>query len=70
VIIVVAGIFLVRAAIQNDPGEARGTRDSMIELAGVFEGRWLLTALAVGLIAYSVDQALHARCRRIRSPVR
>jgi hypothetical protein len=69
VIIVVAGIFLVRAAIQNDPGEARGTRDSMIELAGVFEGRWLLTALAVGLIAYSVDQALHARCRRIRSPV-
>jgi hypothetical protein len=69
VIIIVAGLFLVRAAIQDDPGQARGTRDSMIELAGIFEGQWLLMAIATGLVAYSVDQALHARCRRIRSPI-
>lgn len=68
-IIVVVGIFLVRAALQNDPSEAQGTRESMIELAGVFDGRWLLGAIALGLMAYSVDQALHARCRRIRSPI-
>jgi hypothetical protein len=68
-IIVVAGIFLVRAALQNDPSEAHGTRESMIELAGAFEGRWLLGAMALGLMAYSMDQALHARCRRIRSPI-
>lgn len=69
VIIVVLGIFLVRAALQNDPGEAHGTQESMVELAGVFQGPWILTIVALGLIAYSVDQALHARCRRIRSPV-
>jgi hypothetical protein len=69
VIIVALGSFLVRAAIRHDPSEAAGTRESMIELANVFQGRWMLWALAAGLLAYAVDQALHARCRRIRSPI-
>jgi hypothetical protein len=69
VIIVVLGTFLVRAAIRNDPGEAHGTRESILELANAFHGRWVLIAIALGLIAYAVDQALHARCRRIRSPI-
>ncbi len=69
VIIVVLGLFLVRAALQEDPGEAIGTRESMVELAGVFDTGWILTGIALGLIGYSVNQALHARCRRIRSPV-
>jgi hypothetical protein len=68
-IIVVLGFFLVRAALQHDPSEAAGVRESMVELANVIEGRWMLIALAIGLIAYGVDQALHARCRRIRSPI-
>lgn len=66
-ILVVLGIFLVRAGIYRDPGEAHGTRESIVELAGAFEGRWLLIAIALGLLAYALDQALHARCRRIRS---
>jgi hypothetical protein len=66
-IIVTLGVFLVRAAWQHDPGEAAGTRESLIELAGVLEGRWLLGLMAAGLIAYAVDQAVHARYRRIRS---
>jgi hypothetical protein len=69
VIISVLGIFLVRAALQHDPSEAAGTRESMIELANVVEGRWLLWAIGAGLLGYAVDQALHARCRRIRSPL-
>lgn len=69
VIITALGIFLARAAIQHDPSAAAGTRESMIELANVFEGRWMLWALAAGLLAYAVDQTVHARCRRIRSPV-
>lgn len=69
VIIAVLGSFLVRAAWRHDPSEAAGTRESMIELANVVEGRWLLWAIAGGLLAYAVDQALHARCRRIRSPM-
>jgi hypothetical protein len=69
VIIVVLGIFLVRAALQHDPTEALGIRGSILQLAGVFEGRWVLAAIACGLIAYAVEQALHAWCRRIRAPI-
>jgi hypothetical protein len=68
VIIAVLGLFLVRAAIMNDPSEAQGSRESVLEIANAVQGRWLLAAIAAGLIAYGIDQALHARCRRI-SPV-
>lgn len=66
-IIVTLGTFLVRAAFRHDPREAAGTRESLIELVGVVEGRWLLGLMAAGLLAYAVDQAVHARYRRIRS---
>jgi uncharacterized protein DUF1206 len=69
VIIVVLGIFLIRAALQHDPSEAGGIRESLLELGGMVEGRWILALIALGLVAYGVDQALHARCRRIRSPI-
>jgi len=65
-IIVTLGVFLVRAAWQHDPREAAGTRESLIELVGVVEGRWLLALMAAGLMAYAVDQAVHAKYRRIR----
>jgi hypothetical protein len=66
IIISVAGVFLVRAAIAHDPSTAHGTRESVIEIASAVQGRWLLGFIAAGLIAYGIDQALHARCRRIR----
>jgi hypothetical protein len=65
-IIATLGFFLVRAAVEHDPSEAAGTRQSTIELAGAVEGRWLLALIAAGLLAYAVDQAVHSRCRRIR----
>ena len=65
VIITVLGIFLVRAAMQKDPSEAHGTRDSMLELADAVNGIWILGFVGAGLLAYAFDQALHARCRRI-----
>lgn len=65
-ILVVVGIALVRAAFQHDPSEASSTRESMITLAGVVEGRWALGAIGAGLLAYAVDQMVHARYRRIR----
>ena len=68
VILAVLGVFLVRAAWRHDPSEVHGTRESVIEIANAVQGRWLLAAIAAGLIAYGIDQALHARCRRI-SPV-
>jgi hypothetical protein len=65
-IIVTLGVFLLRAAWQQNPREAAGTRESLIELVGIVEGRWLLGLMAAGLLAYAVDQAVHARYRRIR----
>jgi hypothetical protein len=32
-------------------------------------GRWILAAIAAGFIAYAIDQAVHARWRRIRPVV-
>lgn len=69
VVIVAIGVFLVRAALQHDAAQAAGTRESMLELAGVFEGRLVLAGIALGMVAYGIDQAVHARCRRIRSPL-
>jgi len=61
-----AGTFLCRAALERNPSRAAGTRESIVELAGFVNGRWLLAAIGAGLIAYAIDQAIHARCRRIR----
>jgi len=66
VIIAAAGTFLFRAAIERNPSRAAGTRESIVELVGFVNGRWLLAAIGAGLIAYSIDQVIHARCRRIR----
>jgi hypothetical protein len=68
-IISTLGVFLVRAALTHDPNQAAGSRESMLRLGGFFQGRWFLAVIAAGVIAYAVDQVVHARCRRIRSVV-
>ena len=65
-LIATLGVFLVRAAFTHDPGQAAGNRESMLRLGGLVEGRWFLALIAVGVLAYAVDQAVHAWCRRIR----
>jgi hypothetical protein len=64
------GVFLVRAALTSNPDQAAGSRESMVLLGGLFDGRWFLALIAAGVIAYAVDQAVHARCRRIRPVLR
>lgn len=66
VVITTLGIFLVRAALTSDPSEAHGTRESMLEVANAVPGGWALMFIGIGFIAYAFDQAIHARCRRIR----
>ncbi len=68
-LIVTLGVYLVRAAWSQDPNDAAGPRESMLRLGGVFEGEWFLALIAAGVIAYAIDQAVHARCRRIRPVV-
>jgi hypothetical protein len=65
-LITTLGSFLVRAAWTNNPAEAAGSRKSLLYLGNMVNGRWLLALIAAGVLAYAVDQALHARCRRIR----
>ena len=68
-LIATLGVFLVRAAFSNDPSQAAGERESFLRLGGLIEGRWFLAFIAAGVIAYAVDQAVHAWCRRIRPVV-
>jgi hypothetical protein len=68
-LIATLGVFLVRAAVMHDPGQAAGSRESLLRLGGLADGRWFLGILAIGLVAYAVDQAVHARWRRIRRVV-
>jgi hypothetical protein len=68
-LLVTLGVYLARAAMRHDPSEVAGSRESILRLGGVVEGRWVLAVIAAGLIAYAVDQAVHARCRRIRPVV-
>lgn len=68
-LLVTLGLFLIRAAVTDDPNQAAGARESLLRLGGLFDGRWFLTIIAVGVIAYAVDQAVHAGCRRIRPVV-
>jgi hypothetical protein len=65
-LLVTLGVFLVRAALTHDANQAAGPRESMLRLGSLFEGTWFLAFVAAGVIAYAVDQAIHARCRRIR----
>ena len=58
------GILLVRTAAQRDPKEAGGIRASLEMLADM--GRWPLTVVALGLVAYALYELLNARYRRIR----
>jgi hypothetical protein len=65
-LIATLGGFLVKAALTSDPSEAAGGRESLLWLGSLAEGRWLLAIIAAGVLAYAVDQAVHARYRRIR----
>jgi hypothetical protein len=68
-LIATLGVFLVRAALSHNPDQAAGSRESMLRLGSLVDGRWFLAVLAAGVLAYAVDQAVHARHRRIRPVV-
>jgi hypothetical protein len=65
-LIATLGGFLVKAAITSNPTDAASARESLVWLGSLADGRWLLAIIAAGVLAYAVDQAVHARCRRIR----
>ena len=61
----VIGVYLVQAALQADPDETRGLGGALQILARQPFGRYLLGAVAIGLVAYGVFMFVMALYRRI-----
>lgn len=59
------GWFLIRAAIENRAGRARGLGGALAELGATPLGALLLGAIAVGLVFYGLHMFVEARYRRI-----
>jgi uncharacterized protein DUF1206 len=58
------GILVIKAAVDHQPGKARGFDVALKSLAGAPFGQVLLVAAAVGLICFGVYSLAEARYRR------
>ncbi|MBA2564987.1 MAG: DUF1206 domain-containing protein [Gemmatimonadetes bacterium] len=56
--------FLINAARQADPNEAKGLEGALTTIERQPMGPWLLAIVAIGLMAYGVFQLVYARYRR------
>ncbi len=63
--VVLTGGFLIDAAVRAKPQEARGLGGALATLAHQPSGRWLLGAVAVGLVAYGLFMFVEARYRHV-----
>ncbi len=59
------GAFLVGAAVQAQPDEARGLGGALSTLAAQPEGPWLLGLVAAGLVAYGLFMFVQVRYRHV-----
>lgn len=60
-----AGIFVVVAAVQHEPGKAKGLDDTLRSFSHTPAGPWLLVVVALGLAAFGVFSWASARWRRL-----
>lgn len=60
------GVFLIVAALQHNPGEARGLGGTLQKLAEQSYGPILLGIVAFGLVAYGLFSLFEARYHRFR----
>lgn len=63
----IIGWFLIQAAIQHDPSEARGLGAALATLAQQPYGPWLLGVVAFGLVAFGAYCFTKARYRHFRT---
>jgi hypothetical protein len=61
----IVGYFLLRAALHDDPGEARGIDGALLFLRAQEHGHVFLGVVAAGVIAYGVFTLLQAGYRRV-----
>jgi hypothetical protein len=65
VVFALIGLFLVRAAWQYDPNEAKGIDGALLKVAEAPYGPALLSAVAAGLIAYGAFCLVQSRYREV-----
>jgi len=64
-VFVTIGIFLVVAAIDARPGQAKGIDSALVTLAHTPAGPWLLGVVALGLVMFGIYSCCEARWRRV-----
>jgi hypothetical protein len=67
VVLALIGGFLVQAAVQYQPSEARGLGGALRSLLDQPYGPWLLAIVAIGLVAHGIYNFILARYRRIQT---
>ena len=65
IVFLTAGIFLIVAAVQYKPQEAKGIDSALRALAATPAGPWLLVLVAIGLIMFGAFSLCEARWRRV-----
>jgi hypothetical protein len=64
VVFVTAGVFLIIAGADAQPGQAKGVDSALRSLARTPLGPWLLAAVAAGLVVFGAYSCCEARWRR------
>ena len=64
VVVTIAGWFLLKAAVEFDPRDAVGLGGALARVAGAAYGKWLLGAVALGLLVFAAFDVLQARYHR------
>ncbi|MFF3322423.1 DUF1206 domain-containing protein [Streptomyces sp. NPDC002889] len=59
------GVFVVRAAVEYKPDEAKGLDDTLRSFADTPAGPWLLVLTAVGLVLFGLFSFAMARWRKV-----
>jgi len=63
-VFLIAGIFLIVAAAEANPGQAKGIDSALRALAAAPFGPWLLVLVAIGLIMFGLFSCCESRWRR------
>ena len=65
VVFSIIGWFLIKAAVEYEPKKAVGLDGALAQVAQQPYGRWLLFAVAAGILAYGLYAAVESRYRRV-----
>lgn len=65
IVFAVAGVFAVAAAVQHEPGKAKGMDDTLRSFTETPAGPWLLALIALGLAAFGAFSWANARWRKV-----